>query len=234
MNLPSSPALSVAVVPSGSVTVTVAPGSASPLMESSPSLTGFTFGAVVVSLAVISVLVGSETFLPGAVAVVLTLSLPSAGAGTVLPSSSFTVKLPSLSAVPVALVPSGSSTTTSAFGSVLPVISVSPSVTALTVGFLVVFTTGVTGFGFAVNFRSIVSEEPSGYLTVTGIVASVFVLMSAFGVTDTSPVVGSTLTVQPSGIFAVSGISKVVSFGRSLSVLTGTFFSVPAWPVASS
>ena len=230
MNLPSSPALSVAVVPSGSVTVTVAPGSASPLMESSPSLTGFTFGAVVVSLAVISVLVGSETFLPGAVAVVLTVP----EAGTVLPSGSFTMNLPSSPALSVAVVPSGSSTTTSAFGSVLPVISVSPSVTALTVGFSVVFSTGVTGFGFAVNFRLIVSEEPSGYLTVTGIVASVFVLMSAFGVTDTSPVVGSTLTVQPSGISAVSGISKVVSFGRSLSVLTGTFFSVPAWPVASS
>ena len=64
----------------------------------------------------------------------------------------------------------------------------------------------------------VVSVEPSGYFTVTGIPTLVPGLASLGGVTV--PVFGSTFTVQPSGISL--GPSNCVPGGKSLSFVCGT------------
>ena len=99
------------------------------------------FGAVISGFAVASVgsafpvvaSASSDGFFPSTVAVAFTVS-PSFGS---LPSGTFAVKFPSPSAVVSTFVPSGSSTTTFAFGSALPLISLSPAFGAVISGFAV-------------------------------------------------------------------------------------------------
>ena len=75
-------------------------------------------------------------------------------------------------------------------------------------------------FGVTVTFAFVVSVEPSGYLTVTGILTLVFGSASAGGVAVTLPVFGSTSTVQPVGTSL--GPSNCVPVGSSGSFVCGT------------
>ena len=93
---------------------------------------GFVPGLSPAAFPVVAV-ASSDGFFPSTVAVAFTVS-PSFGS---LPSGTFAVKFPSLSAVVSTFVPSGSSTTTFAFGSALPLISLSPAFGAVISGFAV-------------------------------------------------------------------------------------------------
>ena len=117
-------------MPSGSVTSTVEPASAVPVTALSPALTGFTTGAsgAVLSSAFATVASVTPDLLPAAsVAVTETLS-PAFNPAT------GTLKLPSLSAVAVALVPSGRVTSTVEPASAVPVTALSPALTGFTLG----------------------------------------------------------------------------------------------------
>ncbi|GAA5559117.1 hypothetical protein Asch03_02814 [Acinetobacter schindleri] len=92
VHLPSGPATTVAVLPSGKVTFTVEPGSAVPvtgLLALIGSITG-AFGAVVSTVTTAFVV---PTLLAGSVAVTVIVCGPSVNAGSVL-SASVQVPLP--------------------------------------------------------------------------------------------------------------------------------------------
>ena len=95
-------------------------------------ISGFAVASVGSAFTVVAV-ASSDGFFPSTVATAFTVS-PSFGS---LPSGTSAVKFPSLSAVVSTFVPSGSSTTTFAFGSALPLISLSPAFGAVISGFAV-------------------------------------------------------------------------------------------------
>ena len=122
VQFPSSSTFTVSVVPSGNVTVTVSPGVPVPVTSVEPASTGLIGGAsgavVSVTFAVVSVDV-----LPAlSVSFAVTLS----PLFNVVPSGTSTVQFPSLSTVPVPVVPSGNVTVTVLPGSPVPVTSVEP------------------------------------------------------------------------------------------------------------
>ena len=129
----------------------------------------------------------SDEFFPSTVATAFTTSF-SFGS---LPSGTFTVQFPSPSAFVSTFVPSGSSTTTFAFGSALPLISLSPAFTGLIFGFAVA-SVGVVSVTVTGTVTS--TSSPFGNVTVT--TASV---SPAF---DTSGSVFTT-TFDPSGRFVI-------------------------------
>ena len=133
VQFPSPSAVVSTFVPSGSSTTTFAFGSALPLISLSPA-----FGAVISGFAVCSVgsalptvaFASSDGFFPSTVAFAFTTSFSANS----LPSGSFAVQFPSPSAVVFTFVPSGSSTSTFAFGSEVPVIVLSPAFGAVIFG----------------------------------------------------------------------------------------------------
>ena len=135
VQFPSWSAVVSTFVPSGNSTSTFAPGSAVPVIFLSPAFGCVIFGAVVFSSSALPVVAvaSSDGVFPSTVATAFTVS-PSFGS---LPSGTSAVQFPSWSAVVSTFVPSGSSTTTFAFGSALPLISLSPAFGAVIVGFVV-------------------------------------------------------------------------------------------------
>ena len=148
VQFPSLSAVVSTFVPSGSSTTTLAFGSEVPVMVLSPAFGAVMFGFPVCSAgvaAVVFAVASSDGVFPSTVAVALTTS-PSLGS---LPAGTFAVQLPSLSAVVSTFVPSGSSTTTLAFGSEVPVMVLSPAFGAVMFGFPVC-SAGVAAVVFAV------------------------------------------------------------------------------------
>ena len=142
VQFPSPSAVVSTFVPSGSSTTTLAFGSDVPVIVLSPA-----FGAVIDGVAVCSTGVAAVVFavassdgvLPSTVA---TAFITSFSFGS-FPAGTFAVHFPSPSAVVSTFVPSGSSTTTLAFGSDVPVIVLSPAFGAVIDG-VAVFSTGAS------------------------------------------------------------------------------------------
>ena len=112
------------------MTSTVEPASAVPVTAVSPALTGFTTGAsgAVLSSAFATVaVVGADVLFEASFAVTDTVSFS-------FKALTGTLKLPSGSAVAVALVPSGRVTSTVEPASAVPVTAVAPAVTGFTTG----------------------------------------------------------------------------------------------------
>ena len=111
-------------------------GSDVPVIFLSPAfgtvITGFAVCSAGVAAVVVAV-ASSDGVFPSTVATAFTTSF-SFGS---LPAGTFAVHLPSPSAVVSTFVPSGSSTTTLAFGSDVPVIVLSPAFGAVITGFAV-------------------------------------------------------------------------------------------------
>ena len=101
-------------------------------------ISGFAVVSVGSALPTVAV-ASSDGFLPSTVAFAFTTSFSANS----LPSGSFAVQFPSPSAVVSTFVLSGSSTSTFAFGSALPLISLSPVFGAVISGFAVVSVSGV-------------------------------------------------------------------------------------------
>ena len=131
--MPLLSAVVVTFVPSGSSTTTLAFGSDVPVIVLSPAFGAVILGFAVCSTGVAAVVVAvasSDGVFPSTVA---TAFITSFSFGS-FPAGTFAVQLPSLSAVVSIFVPSGSSTTTLAFGSDVPVIVLSPAFGAVITG----------------------------------------------------------------------------------------------------
>ena len=107
-------------------------------------ITGFAVCSAGVA-AVVFAVASSDGVFPSTVA---TAFITSFSFGS-FPAGTFAVQLPSLSAVAFTFVPSGSSTTTLAFGSDVPVIVLSPAFGAVITGFAVC-SAGVAAFAIKV------------------------------------------------------------------------------------
>ena len=87
-------------------------------------------------------------------------------------------------------------------------------------------------FGITLTLTGASSLEPSGYLTLTGIVTLSLGTALSGEVTVTVPVLGSTVAVQPSGKLP-SGISNTVLGGNWLSPVCGISIVLPGLRVFS-
>ena len=161
-HFPSPPTVvSPIVLPSLSLTTILAPGSPLPVIFSSPSvissITGLSSGVSTFPTVAVA---SSDGVFPSTVA---TAFITSFSFGS-FPSGTFAVQLPLLSAVVVTFVPSGSSTTTLAFGSDVPVIVLSPAFGAVITGVAVCFV-AVFESAFAMNVVSAVIALSAGAST---------------------------------------------------------------------
>ena len=117
----------MALEPSGRVTSTVEPASAVPVTAVAPAVTGFTVGATGAVVSGTVTVVGVDVLFEASFAVTDTVSFS-------FKALTGTLKLPSGSAVAVALEPSGRVTSTVEPASAVPVTAVAPAVTGFTVG----------------------------------------------------------------------------------------------------